>query len=199
MQKRRPGRWLRLLRGTATIAYIAALCLAVALLVIALIPGSPVSQELPTSALSGAGALGGTAAGVAVDPAGEILFKVSDPSLAQRLIYLGTTLPGLLLVAEIARRMARMLRAAQDNDPFTARTVRELTLVAKITAVGGLSVWVVATVAEAVLSGTMLVSGVRVEPHQSPLAWLAVGLVFAAFAELVARGVAMRAELDTVI
>jgi len=199
MQKRRPGRWLRLLSGTATIAYIAALCLAVALLVIALIPGSPVSQELPTSALSGAGALGGTAAGVAVDPAGEILFKVTDPSLAQRLIYLGTTLPGLLLVAEIARRMARMLRAAQDNDPFTARTVRELTLVAKITAVGGLSVWVVATVAEAVLSGTMLVSGVRVEPHQSPLAWLAVGLVFAAFAELVARGVAMRAELDTVI
>ena len=54
------------------------------------------------------------------------------------MIYLATTLPGLLLVAEIARRMARLLRAAQDSDPFTMQTARELTVVAKITALGGL-------------------------------------------------------------
>jgi hypothetical protein len=40
---------------------------------------------------------------------------------------------------------------------------------------------------------------VAVERHQSPLGWLAVGLIFAAFAQLIARGVAMRAELDTLI
>jgi len=31
------------------------------------------------------------------------------------------------------------------------------------------------------------------------LSWLAVALIFAAFGQLIARGVAMRAELDTVI
>ena len=113
-------RWLPRLRGTATFVYIAALCLAVALLVIAFIPGSPVTLALPTSELSGTAGLGGIVHGVVVDPAGEIVFKVTDPSLAQRLLYLATMFPGLLLVAEIARRMANLLRAAQDSDPFTA-------------------------------------------------------------------------------
>ena len=53
--------------------------------------------------------------------------------------------------------------------------------------------------AKSALSATMLRSGVAVQPHSSPLGWLAVGLIFAAFAQLIARGVAMRAELDTVI
>ncbi len=38
-----------------------------------------------------------------------------------------------------------------------------------------------------------------VQPHQSPLGWLAVGLIFAALGLILDRGVAMRAELDTVI
>jgi hypothetical protein len=68
-----------------------------------------------------------------------------------------------------------------------------------MTAFGGLGVWAVSNVANWVLSATMLESGAAVEPHQSPLGWLAVGLIFAAFAQLIARGVDMRAELDTVI
>jgi hypothetical protein len=95
--------------------------------------------------------------------------------------------------------MAHVLRAAQDIDPFTAQTARELTVVAKITAFGGLGVWAVSNVAKWALSATMLESGWAVEPHQSPLGWLAVGLIFAAFGQLIARGVAMREELDTVI
>jgi hypothetical protein len=142
---------------------------------------------------------GGVSPGVHVDPGGEVLFKVTDPSLAQRMIYLATMLPALLLVADVARRMAKMLRAAQDSDPFTEQTVRELTVVAKISAFGGLGVWAVSSAAKSILSATMLESGASVEPHQSPLGWLAVGLIFAAFAQLIARGVAMRAELDTVI
>jgi hypothetical protein len=81
--------------------------------------------------------------GVVLDPGGEIVFKVTDPSLGQRLLHLATTFPAL--------------------------------------------------------SATMLKSGAAVAPHDSPLGWLAVGLIFAAFAQLIARGVAMRAELDTVI
>ena len=120
------GRWLPRLRGTATFVYIAALCLAVALLVIAFIPGSPVTLALPTAELSGTGGVGGIVHGVVVDPGGEIVFKVTDPSLGQRMLHLLTTFPGLLLVAEVARRMRNLLRAAQDSDPFTAQTVREL-------------------------------------------------------------------------
>ena len=199
MKEARLGTWLRWLRGTATFVYIAALCLAVALLVIGFIPGSPVKLDLPAAALSGLDGVRGVASGVVVDQAGRIAFKVTDPSLLQRMIYLATMLPGLILIADIARRMAKLLRAAQNSDPFTLRTVRELTLVAKITAFGGLGVWLVDSVARWALSATMLQSGSAVEPQQSPLGWLAVGLIFAGFAHLVARGVAMRAELDTVI
>lgn len=199
MNDRQLGRWLRRLRGTATFVFVAALCLAVALLVIAAIPGSPVLLALPTDLLTGWDRLGGVAPGVVVDPSGEVAFTVTDPSLAQRLLYAATTLPSLVLVAEIARRMARVLRAAQDSDPFTAWTAGQLTLIAKITAFGGVGVWAVNNVAEWTLSATMLDSAAAVAAHQSLAGWLAVALIVAAFAQLVARGVAMRAELDAVI
>ena len=57
------------------------------------------------------------------------------------MLYAATTLPSLVLVAEIARRMAKVLRAAQDSDPFTAWTAQQLTVIAKITACGGVGVW----------------------------------------------------------
>ena len=59
----RLGSWLRWLRATATFVFIAALCLAVALLVIAFIPGSPVAQELPAAALTGPDRVGGVTDG----------------------------------------------------------------------------------------------------------------------------------------
>ena len=145
----RLGSWLRWLRITATFIFIAALCLAVALLVIAFIPGSPVTQELPASAATGLDHVGGVIPGVevllsdsmhlmipgvAVDPSGWIPFTIQDPSLAQRLLYLMTVLPGLALIAEIARRMANLLRAAQATDPFTASTARALVTAGKLTA-----------------------------------------------------------------
>jgi hypothetical protein len=192
MGPQRPSGWLRRLRGTATFVFVAALCFAVAVLVIALIPGSPVTAQLPASRLSG---LHGLAPGVALDPAGWADFKVTDPSLAQRLLSAATVLPGLLLVAEMARRMAAIL----DSDPFTAGTARQLTLLAKVTAFGGLVPWAVTIVAKWQLSATMLDGAAAVEPGFSVLAWLAIGLIIAAFAQLITRGVAMRAELDTVI
>ena len=192
-------RWLRWLRAIATFVFIAALCLAVAVLVIAFIPGSPVTQELPAAALTGLDRVGGVAAGVDVDASGWVPFTTHDPSLAQQLLYLLTVLPGLVLIAEIARRMANLLRAAQASDPFTANTARALMAVAKLTAFAGLGTWVVSQAAQGVLSATMLTSPGTFQPHQSPLAWIAVGLIFAALGQILDRGVAMRAELDTVI
>jgi hypothetical protein len=199
MEERSLDTWLRLLRSTATFVFIAAVCLAVALLVIAVIPGSPVRLALPTSLLSGSDGVGGTVSGVAVDHGGQVAFSVSDPSLGQRLLYAAITVPGLLLVAEVARRLANLLRAALEHDPFIPQTARALTRVAMITALGGLVVWATGSIAAAVLSATMLDSGTAVAPHGSPLGWLAVSLIFVAFARLIERGVGMRAELDTVV
>lgn len=44
-----------------------------------------------------------------------------------------------------------------------------------------------------------LTSPYTYKPHQTPLGWLAVGRIFAAFGRILDRGVAMSAELDTVI
>ena len=193
------GAWLRRLRGLATFVYIAALCVSVALVVIALIPASPVMQGLPTSSLSALGSIRGVEPGVVVDHAGTLVFKVTDPSIGQRLLYLATLLPGLLLIAVIARRMAALLTAAQEHDPFTPETAKELTQLAKITAYGGVAVWGVSNAARWGLSASMLTTHAAFNAHRSPLGWLAVGLIFVAFAQLITRGVQMRAELDTVI
>ena len=191
--------WLRWLHGIATFIFIAALCLAVALVVIAFIPGSPVTQALPASALSGLEHIGGVTSGVAVDSSGWVPFTVHDPSLVDRLLYMLTQVPGLLLIAEISRRMAKLLRAAQASDPFTADNVRALTTLGKLTAFVGLGTWVISQLAQAVLCARMLTSPPGYQPQHTPLGWLAVGLIFAAFARILDRGVAMRTELDTVI
>jgi len=191
--------WLRWLNATATFVFIAALCLAVALVVIAFIPGSPVTQALPASALDGLDHVGGVTSGVAVDSSGWVPFTVHDPSLTDRLLFMLTQVPGLLLIAEIARRMARLLRDARAGDPFTADNVHALTTLGKLTAFVGLGTWVTSQVAQAVLCARMLTSPPTYQPHHTPLGWLAVGLIFAAFARILDRGVAMRTELDTVI
>jgi Protein of unknown function (DUF2975) len=200
MEDRRFDKWLHRLRLTAMIVYIVALCLAVAVLVIAFIPHSPVTTALPAGDVPGLDHLSGLASGVTVDPGGTIAVEIAEPSVAQRLLYLVVVVPGLALVAVIAWRMAKLLRAALASDPFSAPTVRALTALARITAVGGIAVWAMSNLATWVLSATVLDAPSTPQPHEAAaLAWLAVALIFAAFGQLIARGVAMRAELDTVI
>ena len=199
MEHGRFEKWLHWLRVTATIIYIAALCLAVAVLVIDFIPHSPVPAALRATDVPGLDAVSGLPAGVTVDSASTLAVKIAEPSVAQRLLYLVVVLPGLALVALIAWRMANLLRAALASDPFTPQTVRALTTLAKITAVGGIAVWAMSYLATWALSATVLDAAGTARPDETALAWLAVALIFAAFGQLIARGVAMRAELDTVI
>ena len=191
--------YLKWLRATATFVFIAALCVSVALLVIAFIPGSPVREELPARALSGFDGVEGIDAGVSLAKAGWVPFTVDDPSLAQRLLFLLTVLPGFLVVAEVARRLAAVVRTAQADDPFTTATSRALVSIGRLTVLAGLGAWAVSTVARAVLADTMLDSGTPLRPHHSPLGWLVVGAILTGFGLILDRGVEMRAELDTVI
>jgi hypothetical protein len=192
--------WLARSRALATFVKWAAISLVVAVVVIGLAPKSPLKLDISMLRLPGPARVAGTAPGVTVDPAGRLTFKFTDPSFALRMLNLGRTVPGLLLVAEIARRMANLLRAAQRSDPFTAETTRELNTVAKITAFGGLVAWSASSVTRWMLSSHVLASGHDVSLlHQSPLGWVGAGLIIAGFGQLVARGVAMRSELDAVI
>ena len=199
MEHGRFEKWLHRLRVTATIIYIVALCVAVAVLVIDFIPHSPVPAALRATDVPGLDAVSGLPAGVTVDSASTLAVKIAEPSVAQRLLYLVVVLPSLALIALIAWRMANLLRAALASDPFTPQTVRALTALAKITAVGGIAVWAMTYLATWALSATVLDEAGTTRPDYAPLAWLAVALIFAAFGQLIARGVAMRAELDTVI
>jgi hypothetical protein len=192
--------WLAVSRAAATFVQWAALALVVAVVAIGIAPKSPVKLDISIRELSGPVQVAGAKPGVTVDPASRLMFKFTDPSFALRMVNLGTTVPGLLLVAEIARRMAKLLRAAQHSDPFTAHTARELTAAAKITVLGGLSAWALANVSRWVLSSYVLVSGTDVSLlHESPLGWIGAGLIIAGFGQVVARGVGMRSELDAVI
>ncbi|WBQ07069.1 DUF2975 domain-containing protein [Kribbella sp. CA-293567] len=191
--------WLRRLRITASIAYGVTLCAAVAVLVIAFIPRSSVVLDLPSSLLSGLDGVGGVEAGAIVDPDGRLPFSLADPSLAQRLLLLATILPGAALLAEVARRLAALLRTAEAGDPFTADSARELMFIAKLTAFGGLAAWVVAAGALSALAATVLDSGTAIKPEGTPFWPLVIGFVFAAVAQLLARGDEMRTELDAVI
>jgi hypothetical protein len=199
VESRRTDRWLRPLQGTATFVYIAALCLAVAVLVIGLIPGSPVSLQLPGTVLGGAGPVAGVDPAATIDPDGFVAFAIAKATLGQRLLLVATVLPGLLLVAELARRVGQLLKHVATNDPFTTRTARELSAAAKVTAFGGLGVWAVGILARWALSATVLDGRAAVSPDRSLLGWIAVALVFAAFAQVIGRGAVLRAELDTVI
>lgn len=195
----RLGSWLGWLRVTAMFVFIATLCLAIASIVIAFIPGSPLSHELPAGALAVFKPVVGVGTGVVVDQSGWIPFTIHDPSMAQRLLNLLTVLPGLVVVAETARRMAELLQVAQNNDPFTAATAQALIGVGKLTAFGGVGAWIVSQVAQGMLTVSMLDSTTTLRPHGSPLGWLVVALICAGFGHILERGVAMRAELDTFI
>ena len=199
MENARLDSWLQRLRVTATFIYIIALCVAVAVLVIAFIPHSSVTTAVPAEEVAGLDHVTGVATGVTLDPAGTIAVEIAEPSTAQRLLYLIVVLPGLALVALIAQRIAKLLGTALASDPFTPQTVRALNAVAKITAAGGITVWAMSYLATWALSASVLDAPGTARPDETPLAWLAVALIFATFGQIIARGVAMRAELDTVI
>ncbi len=192
--------WLTVSRGAAAVVQWTALALVVALIVIGLAPGSPVRLDLAVERLSGLGGLGGVSPGVEVDPTGRVAVEIAEPSFRLRMLNLGTPVPGLLLVAEIARRMGRLLRSAVDADPFTTEMVDGLNRVAAITALGGIGASVVAGVSRWLLSSHVVVSGSDLSLlRQSPAGWLGAGLIIAGFGQILARGVSMRAELDRVI
>lgn len=152
--------------------------------------------ELPASAVSGTIEYG-LREGVAVAAEQDVAVTVTDPSLEQRAVWVLTALPTFAVVAALLVLLLRIVWLARRGDPFTLATVRRLRVLAMVALAGGYLGFLVELTAAMYLSSTVI-DGV-VGFSQLPLHWFLVGFGLLAVAEVVKRGYAMRAELETVV
>jgi preprotein translocase subunit Sss1 len=157
--------------------------------------GGSLRLELPASAVSGTFDHE-LREGAAVAAEQDVMVTVADPSLEQRAVWVLTTLPTYAVVVALMALLLRVVWLARRDDPFTFATVRRLRVLAVI-ALAGYVGFLVELVAATYLSSTVIdgVAGYS----QFPLHWLLVGFGLFAVAEVIKRGCAMRAELETVV
>jgi hypothetical protein len=197
-QLRRPD-WLAELQLVIVVG-LALIGVTVAVNVVALAAGEQVVVALPASAVDGlVGLSGGLRDGATVAADSTVDVWLADPGAADVFWYAALGLPQLVLIAAVLALLLRLIVAARRGDPFTATTVRRLRVLGAVSAVGGVLVGVIGTVAELALTdrasgGDAVTATLTLNP-----VWILVGGGFLAFGEIVNRGRALRAELDTVI
>ncbi|MEJ3749010.1 DUF2975 domain-containing protein [Actinomycetes bacterium KLBMP 9797] len=153
--------------------------------------------ELPASAVSGT-VDHGLRAGAAVDARQDVTVTVADPRVGQRMAWVLTAVPTFAVVAALLVLLLLIVRHARRGDPFTLATVRRLRVLAVVALGGGYLGSLVELLAAMYLSSTVTTDGI-VGFSQLPLHWFLVGFGLFAVAEVVKRGYAMRAELETVV
>jgi hypothetical protein len=124
-------------------------------------------------------------------PGTDLVFGA--PTLGQRLLWTATSLPTVLVIAAILVLLLRIVREARRTDPFTPVTVRRLRTLALVAIVGGYA----ASFGQ-ILATWLLTDGARAT-GSLPASWVLVGFGVLAVSEVVGRGCALRAELETVI
>jgi len=122
---------------------------------------------------------------------------VESPSTGQILLMLLHESPALIAGGIAALLLHRVIRDARRHDPFTATTVRRLRQLAWFVLVSGIVVTAAANTTSTLLLHTMVERGTA--PNETMWTWLFVAIGIGAAGEIVNRGFAMRAELDTVI
>jgi Protein of unknown function (DUF2975) len=128
----------------------------------------------------------------------RVQLTLAHPTTGQRGWELLAGLPSLALVVVALVLLRRLVGRARRDDPFTATTVRGFRTLGGVLIVGGPVVWVTGVLARFALSATAG-PGAASFDFTVPLAWLLGGFVMLAVGEIVARGRALRAELDTVV
>jgi hypothetical protein len=135
------------------------------------------------------------------DAAANVLsarIEVPEPTGKQIALYAATGLPTVVVVLTVLWLLFRLLSQARKADPFTPATVRGLRRLALVVIAGGSLAGLIEVFAQMELSAT-IPPGSSEGVWSVPLLWILLGAGFLAVAELVARGVAMREELDRVI
>lgn len=159
--------------------------------------GDSLPVELPASAVSGS-VDSGLRAGATVLSEQAVTVTVADPSATQRALWLASAAPTNLVVVLLLIQLLRIVRHARRHDPFTTATVRRLRVLAVVALAGGYLAAFAQVLAAMELSGTVLSDGLTAY-FELPLYWFVVGFGLFAVAEVVRRGCALRAELETVI
>jgi hypothetical protein len=162
----------------------------------------PANSDLLSRALAGVPAkaitgLSGSVGGM-VDADSTVEVTIAEPSKHQAIAHAFTALPGLLVVLTMLMMLARIVRAARLADPFTGETVGRLRVLAASILIGGVAANMVETVAALNLALTVT-PGSFAATWVFPGQWLLLSFGFLAIAEVIKRGAAMRAELETVI
>lgn len=124
--------------------------------------------------------------------------ELLEPTAAQAGWYLATTLPASLVLLAVLIMLLRLLSRARQANPFTRATVRDLRWIGWTLIVGGTVASLISGFATVALSEglrTGAVSGV----WEVPIPWLFAGFGVLAVSEIVARGCALREELDGVV
>ncbi|HEV7898734.1 MAG TPA: DUF2975 domain-containing protein [Planosporangium sp.] len=144
--------------------------------------------------------LSGLQPGVHLYDSGTVEVLVDHPTPAQLAWHTAGSLPTFLVVVFMLVTLLRIVRAARRHDPFSSANVRRLRFLGVVVLVGGGIAMIIETIARLALSGS-----VRTGPPEVGAVvdvsgwWFLVGFGFLAIAEVVNRGRAMRAELETVI
>jgi hypothetical protein len=136
-----------------------------------------------------------------MDPDGAVDVVVSRPGGAERVASALTHLPTYVVVFVLFVLLFLLVRQARRSDPFRPATVRRLRLLGLVAIAGGPLAAIVEMIAaldltDRVTDGTTATATVDVTAIGL---WLVVGCGFLAMAEVVNRGTAMRAELDTLV
>jgi hypothetical protein len=198
MSFRRPN-WLAELQGAVGVALIVLAGIAV-FQVVTLASGGMVVTTVPAEVVTGvAGATDGLVPGAVVE--GEVEVRIADPAPGQLAMYELTSLPVYLVVATVLVLLWTTLRRARREDPFTAATVRRLRVIGWVALAGGVVAQLGQMLAALELSSQVIADGSMTATLDllSTGLFLLVGYGFFAVAEILNRGLAMRAELETVI
>jgi hypothetical protein len=159
--------------------------------------GDSLQLELPASAVAGTVDYG-LVEGATIASEQDVTVTLADPSPQQRVVWALTGLPTYAVVAAVLALLLRIVWHARRSDPYTPATVRRLRVLAVVTLAGGYLAFLVELAAAMHLSSTVTTDGV-IGFSQLPLHWFLIGFGLFALAEIIKRGNAMRAELETVV
>jgi hypothetical protein len=189
--------WLRELYGILLTAVV--LCGLLGILgLAATLTGQPIETSAPSGAVLASDTLVAVGPGVTAD--GDVELRIEDPSGAQRALAAVAGLPTYLLTTTMLVLLARLVDGARKADPFTSTTAHRLRRLGWLLVVGGPAAAVTEFVARFALSNATTTEGASADfPVGGPALWCLAGVGLLALSEVIRRGQALRAELDTVV
>jgi hypothetical protein len=200
VKRLRKADWLGELQGLTALFGVVAVVGSAVRVAMPTIGDAGVPVELRARSLDGLTGRHPEAGGVVVDADGTVEAVIDNPSGHQVLLSVLTWMPTVVLVVVMLALLFRILRDARRGDPFTARTVRRLRILAVVSIVGGEAAAITESLCGMSLVGTVLPKmGGSYGVLTLPFGWLFAGIAFLAVGELIRRGRAMRDELAEVI